>query len=490
MSKLKIETTRGSYFKWSKIEFIIQNLEISDEYNGLQLDINEISDDYDLWKSTPAATFTKENDRIRISIELNYDLEIGLYIIAHLRFYSSNENIEDIHLTKEDYGIFPFEVIKLTDETLSKDDLIKKYQKIHKDRDRKFFGGFGYLSENMNDYTVLAFVKDCLIGSHMRLGFFEIIPFEGLEFNDEIYLINDFLNLHSSFNLNNSDDILKKAKQGQPTIVLHFPRLRVPNAEVAKKIAEKETELLLNVLSIRRGSSGALFGTLVVNLATGEKSFEPVIPFYRGNIFTGFIAKEYPPGILEELNKVRNDPLMNYYLNLYKEALKENTYEFSSIRFWNILETIARGTVNEGDYLFDMNRNIRKLPDGQKMKPVNERTTSGVLVFELLRRVIKAQNLSENFFGSNLDQDSLEELVTIWNRRRDCFVHFGGCFPDDSKICKTNDYTQRENLRMKYVKCKMARDEILNKHNGNDGYLRGLQEAANASIIYKLYSNK
>jgi len=487
MPKVQIETNHSSYFKWSTIEFVIQDFEVSEDYDDLEVVIYEITKDYDLFKSSAPVEFIKKNGNIIVSLKLNYNLEIGLYIIKQLRFSNSHGNMEDIHLTKNDFGTFPFEIIKLTDKPVNKEYLIKKYQKIHEDRDKKFFGGYGY-SGNMNDYTVLTFVKNCLMGTHMRLGFFEIIPFEGLEFNDEIYLINDFLNKYTSDNLDNTDDILKTAKGGQPTIVLHFPRLRAPNMKVAKEIAEKETELLINVLSINRDSSGILFGTLVVDWATGEKNFEPVLPSYYGNIATGFLANEHPPIILDELNKVRKNSLINYYLNLYKEALKENTFEFSSIRFWNILETIARGTLKEGDYLHDLNGNIRRFPDNQTMPPVNEKTTSGVLVFELLRRVMKAQKLYKDFFGTSVDQNSLEELITIWNRRRDCFVHFGGCFPDDPKICKANDYTQRENLRMKYVKCKMARDEIQTKHRGDDDYLRGLEIAAKMTIIYKLYN--
>ncbi len=135
-----------------------------------------------------------------------------------------------------------------------------------------------------------------------------------------------------------------------------------------------------------------------------------------------------------------------------REAIREERIEFVYFRFWNLLETIARSKGFDGTPRLDWSGSQVTSPKG---KPLVIELQAEQLVFELLRSTLAPQSVSPRAFGA-----PFEELVPIWYRHRNCVVHGGGCFPDDTSFCLRAD--------QKFIECRRAHEEVVAKHGSRD----------------------
>ncbi|MDP8288937.1 MAG: hypothetical protein RAP03_19865, partial [Candidatus Electryonea clarkiae] len=148
-----------------------------------------------------------------------------------------------------DFGVSVFEIRDISAPSRSHVDLVNEYEETMKNRSKTFLKGFGENSSpETQHYRAFVFVKNCLLTKQMRLGQYEVIPLEGLGCTDITNLINQFLRNSNLGALGGLQETLNKAKQGQPTIVAHFPKVIAKNADSAGRIVEGEINLLNNLL--------------------------------------------------------------------------------------------------------------------------------------------------------------------------------------------------------------------------------------------------
>jgi len=358
-----------------------------------------------------------------------------------------------------------FEVIGTGGKARSSEELLARYREVEQQRQAEFFSGIGDKTVGSLEFEALVFVKNCLLRTRMRIGPCQLIPFGGLGCQDEVALMNDFLARNGSPPIADPQEALGLGQFGEPCVVVHFPRVLAGSFKRAAQIVQDEVALLCDVLGLHRQSYGSPFGGLLVRRDTGERFRWIHTPLYRGNVAAGFLGGEVPRLIRADLDKARGDPRLALYLSLLREAIREERIEFVYFRFWNLLETIARSKAFDGKPRLDWTGTQMTDPQGKLViKPQAEQ-----LVFELLRSTLAPQSLSPRAFGT-----PFEELVPIWYRHRNCVVHGGGCFPHDASFClRTED---------KYVRCKQAHDEVVEKHGKrdrvNDTYLQALRQTA------------
>jgi hypothetical protein len=347
------------------------------------------------------------------------------------------------------------------------DDLRAAYDAIVTARNADLMSGIGFTSDDSLEFESLVFVKNCSMQTPMRLGQLQLVPLGGLSCEDEIALIDAFLAKNGHAPLTETAEVVRRAQAGQPCLAIHFPRVHATCLDQAGEIVLREASLLCDVLALHRNSYGAAFGGVLVRRDTGSIAYWIETPTYTGNLLGGALAGEYPRAIRAHLDKARTTPQVALYLSLLREALREERTEFAYFRFWNLLETIARAKGFQGRPLLDWSGSQKLSP--KKGVPLFIQERAEELVFELLRTTL-AGHTSRTGVGSRLGQPSFEELVPIWYRHRNCVVHGGGCFPEDSSFClRTED---------KYVKCKGAHDEMVSRHQArrrrNDEYLAAL----------------
>ena len=336
-----------------------------------------------------------------------------------------------------------------------------------------------HMSENAGltktrEFTALAFTKECLITQAMRVGEYEILPFTGLGYRDELELIQKFFQKvgHPSLPPEHESEIEQRAQHGQPTAIVHIPALKARTDEEALAIVEQEANLLLLVLSLQRGSGGSVFAVFVKDSETGQTKYRLFFPRYRGNLLGGGISGEDPAAISARYETLRRSESKQIYLSLFREALREVDSEFQYFRYWNILEVIARGKNYIGRQKRDWKGNMVLSP---KNKP-SKTEGAEALVFELLRETFVPRGLTEDCFARDWDQGLLSQQVPIWYRRRNCIVHGGSC------LCRGTDLSKVS--ESKYSNCKRARDEAAEKRV--DMYLMTLREVCECVIKAEL----
>lgn len=472
---LEIKPVKIAFQEGEQISFILTNIQLSNQ-NSCSVDIAKVEDDYTEFAIGFGIPIISPTAELTLQSPTNAEFKSGIYILSSLSFSQSTPNgsSNELRLTPNDFGLCLFQVYRESDEILNEQELLSKYNNIMIARDQEFTSGFG--NSGSKQYLGLVFVKDCLITRRMRLGKYEIIPFEGLTCNDELNLIQSFL-IQASLNpLTNVSDVLTRAQQGQPTIVIYFPKIITDSVDKAGQLIEDEVRTLGDLLTIYRNSYASIFGSVLVDLQTNQSYFKILTPNYRGNLLGGSISGEDPRAVRDRMNKAKTSSTLQLYLALYKEALQETRTEFQYFRYWNLIETIARSKGYVGHPLRDWAGNILKNRQGQDRQIQDE---AEPLVSELLRSEL---NISNQIFATGLSQGLITQMIPIWYRHRNCVVHGGGCFASDTMFC--------DRSKDKFINCKLAHDEIINIHgirdDFTDGYIRALRDIVSLIISKEL----
>ena len=431
--KIHLAPKESSIIQGDNLKLSISGITFA-KLEGISYQISKVDKDYTQWTlSASTGEICLAANSIDFTCSAVAKLGVGLYIISQLKF---NDNNKDYKLTKNDFGICLFEIRDVSAPSKSAYEIFQEYDQILRARNEDFLKGFGHNfdEDGVKEFTILVFVKDCLLGSPRRFGQCEVIPFEHLTCMDEVNLINQFL--HSNGLPAIAREIALELSQcSQPTLIIHFPKIFAQSANEAAKIAEDEGQLITHVLALHRGSYGSIIGSYIIEKFSGKVHVQLNKPRYMGNILTGPGSGEDPESIKNYIINSRNNPRLQLYLLLYGEALSENRWDFLYFKYWNILEMAARSKDYIGRPLCDWRGNIiynnehkvRKIQDDAKE-----------LVFELLREDL-SNHYSETSFSFNLKQGKISELIQIWYRHRNCVVHRGACTPNDATFCSRTD---------------------------------------------------
>ncbi|MFH0985927.1 MAG: hypothetical protein V1882_10405 [Candidatus Omnitrophota bacterium] len=330
----------------------------------------------------------------------------------------------------------------------------------------------------MKNILGLVFVKNCLITAPYIFPQYELYPLEGLEWNDELNLIHNFLVLNQLGPLTNREIILQQTKAGQPVFVVCFKKLHVESEDEADQLMKSEVEKLNSTLSLFRGGYPQIIASVIKNLDTQEIKYKPyLLPSYRGNLLGGGLAGEDVASMMVVLEKIKINPSLDLYLALFREAILEEKLEISYFRLWNLLEILAKSKNFVGSPRKNWSGVVIKSSAGKELKIEDQ---AEQIVFELLRSSFSEMGFGEESFKHGLEQGNITEQIPIWYRHRNCAGHHGGCFPENHVFC---DQGQK-----KFTKCREAHVEMVSKHGGRgvpavDQYFTSLRETVKLLIM-------
>lgn len=313
--------------------------------------------------------------------------------------------------------------------------------------------------ETNNIYTAFIFCKNIYISGHSRYGQIEIVPYKNLDYISEIEYIRSFCKEY-----NVKLDIKKEKlnlveSHNRPSVVMNIPHISASDIEMAGDIAISMAESLVNTIGLLRKSHGEIWGIYLIDRKNGKKYFKFVNDGYKGNIISGYQGGENPNEIRELYNLLlTNKGNYNIYLSLLNDAIRETDLIKKYYRLWNIIESIARDKGYQERYVKRWNGtkvliNCNKQKSNKKPKKI---VTSKELVFELLREYYAKECEEKEVIGNGIEVNNIFEFLDVCYRRRNCCVHRGGCFKDNSDICKISDKS--------YEIC----NRLINKLNGKD----------------------
>lgn len=475
-----IRSTKSTIKETEYIEIQI-NSKIEINQKKFQIQIAQINHDYTNFIMSFCGDLIRDKSNYVLKCKPVSQLKEGFYIVSALDIFDYDlDNMNQINimnLTIIEPILF---IIDNESSEISYQNLIEKYITINKERDNDFLSGIGDSSNSKerNVYLGIVFIKNCLLTTRMRIGQYELIPYERMGFDSELQVVNSFFSDYGLEVEFDEKSISEKYSGTHPVAVVHFPVVYASSEIEALKIIFDESSKLNNILSVMRMSNGNILGMVVINKKTGEKNIELGVNNYHGNILGGFLSGENPSILKKRIEIVRNNTQKQLMLSLYNEALNEMKPDFQYFRFWNLLELIARSKDYIGISMTEWDGTPIKNKKGHVRKIQDDACD---LVYELIKSCFKSIGKNESEFADKVNNKTIKEQMEIWYRHRNCVVHSGGCQPWNSRICKRDI--------VKYITCHDAmKNQYFSRIDDNnfDWYLWSLKFTALDVINYEL----
>ena len=142
----------------------------------------------------------------------------------------------------------------------------------------------------------------------------------GAEFTSEAWHINDRTN--------------------RPVIVVVLHEFPAATSEEAAIGARACVGQIADILALHRGAAARTIATAVAPTVGTPQLFNEN-PQYRGNLLGGGISGEDAAGLNNDLLAVAQDPVLQLWLGMASDAIREANPEFAVARWWNLLEAMA-----------------------------------------------------------------------------------------------------------------------------------------------------
>ncbi|MBQ4515621.1 MAG: hypothetical protein II978_02405 [Clostridia bacterium] len=320
-----------------------------------------------------------------------------------------------------------------------------------------------------SSYDVLMFVKNLHISNIAYYDMIQVYPYNYLKLTGEVDYINEFIKNNTDINI----QVNKKSfETSVPSAVFIITNVMAHTYEEAEEYAMKKAEALNSIFTVLLHSHGTIFA--IMTNGKKERKYKTTIldTRYKGNLLhlaeNGFNIRHY----YECLNSGQS--YLSVYLKLLNDAQNENERMMKYYRYWNILEGLATRKKFSNNPMLSW--------DGQAIK-----TKKGIVhvgnealntVFELVRQ--NCGHVKATDFVRELDNiKTPKEFLSICYQRRNCCVHQGECYKDDSSIClKDKDYMCR---------CRNSNVIDMTKPLGwQDAVLRKLQDITFQIILNEL----
>jgi len=331
-------------------------------------------------------------------------------------------------------------------------------------RYRHTFGAAG--DENASEFEVICIVERLLLRTAMRLPGIELLPLNGgNEGRQEVHLINQLLSELDWVGGLDPKDWTQQSKAGRPWCLLRLPSIRAASPEEAIGIAQEVREETLHLLALNRGSSGQPVASLVRPAGQQQlsgASYE--IRGYGGNLIGGFLSGEDQHDLVQQLEAIRNDPVLALATRLYREARAEDNPDFAYFRYWNLLELMAVARIDSSVEV--------TLLDGSPWPTQYSSAKHAVpRVYQLLKTRLTDQ--AETEIGMDL-----YATLRGWYARRNATAHYGAFDP-------SNPVQQRKSW---FVRASATRQDASGNMTNGEPWLRGLRETVTLLVKRELHS--
>ena len=356
--------------------------------------------------------------------ELEVDIDTqqlppGLYEIGLARLHSPTVESAPAQIDfvpNRDFARQVFEIrASPSDEPRTGVELRAQVEWLEAELERKFADPITLAGaqSSSEEFTVLVFVKDLLVGVGMRFDHFEVVPTNsGLDGEDAFRFVNSFLQTSTSTGIQfESDDTARdNSRRSNPVCVLHIPSVIATSMEQARDYGVDQTNTLLLALALSRDAGGVIFDVVVLSKRGGSAVKYAISSPYIGNVLTGSMAGENFESVRAYMSGLVLSDTDRFLVGLYKEARRERSRDFQYVRYWQILETMAESNN------YDPSQELRNF-EGDRMTDDagRPRLIKGSVntVFNLLR---------ENQIGNTADT---WKHVNVWFAFRNAVAHHG-----------------------------------------------------------------
>lgn len=270
-----------------------------------------------------------------------------------------------------------------------------------------------------------------------------LVPYgNGLDYSPLLQSASEFTNMAWGFAVAHDPRIADDYGRQTSTCAIFFHEVRAANAADALKYVAAQAEDVITIIGLDRGFKPVPFATFVYDGANYHGHF--YYGRYTGNLLAPFSPGQVGQTIETHLPRMRKSPRARLLLETYAEATAERDYAFRHLRYWALLELLAKDAIpSNTDNIYDAHGHM--IVDAQS-QPIKTRgaaakvykyifdggtgaTSSGYSEGSEQKTVhIEAQNPSQPNAGDEVL--SLWEVVGALYEIRNQVAHSGTFIPD------------------------------------------------------------
>jgi len=198
--------------------------------------------------------------------------------------------------------------------------------------------------EKRTDFRVLVFLRGVLLSQRMRFSGYEIVPTDiTIDSDDQLSAVNTVLRMmhQDEEPVTFSEEDRKMMRSSHPVSIVDVKSVLATSKEEARDRCIRFAESVLLTLTLLRDVGGVIFHVVVIDKSARAKTNWGFPEPYRGILNTGPLAGESSASFQKYIGAVSSDPLNEFLVGLYKQAVMERHDDFKFVRYWQILEVTA-----------------------------------------------------------------------------------------------------------------------------------------------------
>jgi hypothetical protein len=301
--------------------------------------------------------------KIQIERKLDNVLQDGIYFIESLSWNTGNEH--KIIFCQRDFELKLFVVQDFNAQKRTEKEIEENAKLIL--IKRKQYREFNFITEksklviNKQEFRILIFCSDCLIHSIQELKGITIFPIlETVNYSNLKDPVNNFLKKHYGFTFRDSAEVEEKFKNVNHLFCIEFFKIVAIDSNDGVHFCINESENIFSILGFKQGRRPHAFAYVVINLKNDEKVWSFKLPYYKGNLVSGFSRTGLTRDIDELQSSIKKNPTMKFLLDNYAFVQNENNLDIQCLRLWSILEFIANSKIKNDINLLDSEMNLLK----------------------------------------------------------------------------------------------------------------------------------
>lgn len=304
------------------------------------------------------------------SMTLPDSLEPGLYKLISFRVQaeppSGEKYIELLDRSSDYQGCIHFQIVRSLADT--KEPLRQTVRQAYDHRAKiiaqPHFTSSGLLHLRPQKYTGFVLCYGAILHAHQSFVGTSIIPYgKGLNYRSLLQSANDFSLNFLGFSIADDAGIARDYASQTSTCAIVFHDIRAANEDDALSYIATKSSDVITLIGLDRGFKPTPFAAFVWDGRNYKGHF--MYGMYTGNLLAPF-AGQSGARFDALLPVMGRSPRARLLLETYAEATAERDYAFKHLRYWTLLELIAKDSIQTNtDNILDAHGTVIVGNDGK-----------------------------------------------------------------------------------------------------------------------------
>ncbi len=286
-----------------------------------------------------------ENNVVNVSKILPENFQTGLYVVSGIKliYGEDGQEIRSISVDAPRKRFFWLSDHGLLDES----NLYEKVSELESARNKYVNAEIRTAATieraQYEQFKVVIFGVGCLLHAPQLMEGYVLHPLgQGYSYDHMLGAVNSFMRKIYGILLDKVDSIQSSFASSTPLFAVEFNNIKSVDHLDAGAHCTHLAENIFTILAYDRGQRPRSFATVMLNSKTGQVWQGFHFPGYRGNLISDFNPASTANTVQRLLPKIESSPWVDLILRIYADAKTENNIDYACLKFWQILEMVAK----------------------------------------------------------------------------------------------------------------------------------------------------